>query len=103
MKKTFLASCCLIVLGTSYAMAQAYTGMMDSSSNKGPMDAATKSGAKPATPSAATVASTSKADPDMAKVPTALEALDPKPIETLSPSEARKQYSATDAVKVAVG
>jgi acetyl esterase len=40
-----------------------------------------------------------KADPDMAKVLAALQALGPKPIETLSPSEARKQYSATDAVK----
>ncbi|MEO6946648.1 MAG: alpha/beta hydrolase [Nitrobacter sp.] len=35
----------------------------------------------------------------MAKVLAALNALGPKPIETLSPSEARKQYSATDAVK----
>lgn len=40
-----------------------------------------------------------KADPDMAKVLAALDALGPKPIETLTPSEARKQYSATDAVK----
>ncbi|MET0971073.1 MAG: alpha/beta hydrolase [Tardiphaga sp.] len=39
-----------------------------------------------------------KADPDMAKVLGALQALGPKPIETLSPSDARKQYSATDAV-----
>ena len=40
-----------------------------------------------------------KADPDMAKVLAALGELGPKPIETLSPVEARKQYSATDAVK----
>jgi acetyl esterase len=40
-----------------------------------------------------------KADPDMAKVLAALNDLHPKPIETLSPSEARKQYSAADAVK----
>ncbi|WP_210247748.1 alpha/beta hydrolase [Tardiphaga sp. vice154] len=40
-----------------------------------------------------------KADPDMAKVLAALHALGPKPIEGLDPSEARKQYSATDAVK----
>jgi len=40
-----------------------------------------------------------KADPDMAKVLAALDKLGPKPIETLTPSEARKQYSATDAVK----
>lgn len=40
-----------------------------------------------------------KADPDMAKVLAALNDLHPKPIETLTPSEARKQYSATDAVK----
>lgn len=35
----------------------------------------------------------------MAKVLGALNDLGPKPIETLTPSEARKQYSATDAVK----
>jgi acetyl esterase len=40
-----------------------------------------------------------KADPDMAKVLAALQALGPKPIENLEPFEARKQYSATDAVK----
>ena len=40
---------------------------------------------------------TAKADPDMAKVLAALKALDPKPIETLSPSDARKQPSAADA------
>jgi acetyl esterase len=40
-----------------------------------------------------------KADPDMAKVLAALNELGPKPIENLTPSEARKQYSATDAVK----
>jgi len=40
-----------------------------------------------------------KADPDMAKVLAALQALDPKPIETLTPAEARKRPSATDAVK----
>ena len=39
-----------------------------------------------------------KADPDMAKVLAALAALGPKPIESLTPSEARKQPSATDAV-----
>jgi acetyl esterase len=40
-----------------------------------------------------------KADPDMAKVLAALNELGPKPIETLTPAEARKQYSAADAVK----
>lgn len=40
-----------------------------------------------------------KVDPDMAKVLGALQALGPKPIETLEPSDARKQYSASDAVK----
>ena len=40
-----------------------------------------------------------KADPDMAKVLAALGELGPKPIESLTPAEARKQYSATDAVK----
>jgi acetyl esterase len=44
-------------------------------------------------------ADSNKADPDMAKVLAALNALGPKPIETLTPSEARKQYSAADAVK----
>ena len=55
----------------------------------------------PATPMASTsiADSTAKADPDMAKVLGALSELGPKPIETLTPSEARKQYSATDAVK----
>ena len=38
-----------------------------------------------------------KADPDMAKVLAALKALDPKPIESLTPSEARRQPSAADA------
>ena len=42
---------------------------------------------------------TTKADPDMAKVLAALAALGPKPIETLTPAEARKQSSAADAVK----
>jgi acetyl esterase len=41
----------------------------------------------------------SKTDPDMMKVLNALSVLGTKPIETLTPSEARKQYSATDAVK----
>lgn len=41
----------------------------------------------------------SKADPDMAKVLAALAALDPKPIENLSPADARKQPSAADAAK----
>jgi acetyl esterase len=40
-----------------------------------------------------------KADPDMAKVLAALNQLGTKPIETLTPAEARKQYSAADAVK----
>jgi acetyl esterase len=40
-----------------------------------------------------------KADPDMAKVLAALDQLGTKPIETLTPAEARKQYSAADAVK----
>ena len=41
---------------------------------------------------------TATADPDMAKVLKALADLGPKPIETLSPGDARKQPSATDAV-----
>ena len=49
------------------------------------------------TPMAA-VSPSSKADADMAKVLAALNDLGPKPIETLTASEARKQPSATDAV-----
>jgi acetyl esterase len=40
-----------------------------------------------------------KADADMTKVLDALAALHPKPIETLTPAEARKQPSPADAVK----
>jgi hypothetical protein len=40
-----------------------------------------------------------KADPDMAKVLAILNKLAPKPIETLTPVEARKQYTVADAVK----
>ncbi len=40
---------------------------------------------------------TAKADPDMAKVLAALAALGPKPIESLSAADARKQPSAADA------
>jgi acetyl esterase len=40
-----------------------------------------------------------KADPDMAKVLAILNKLAPKPIETLTPAEARKQYTVADAVK----
>jgi len=40
-----------------------------------------------------------KAEPDMQKVLDAMAALKPKPIETLTPEEARKQPSAADAVK----
>ena len=42
---------------------------------------------------------TAKADPDMAKVLAALVALEPKPIETLTPADARKQPTPADAVK----
>ena len=41
-----------------------------------------------------------KADADMTKVLDALASLNPKPLETLSPAEARKQPSPADAVKV---
>lgn len=40
-----------------------------------------------------------KAEPNMQKVLDAMASLKPKPIETLSPEEARKQPSAADAVK----
>jgi acetyl esterase len=49
------------------------------------------------TVSAPVAAPAAKADPDMAKVLAALDALHPKPIETLTPAEARKQPSAADA------
>jgi acetyl esterase len=49
--------------------------------------------------SSSTADPAAKSDPDMAKVLAALNDLHTKPIETLKPSEARKQYSATDAVK----
>ena len=52
----------------------------------------------PATSPAPAANPSAKADPDMAKVLAALQALGPKPIETLSASEARRQPSATDAV-----
>ena len=42
-----------------------------------------------------------KADTDMRRVLDALAELDPKPIETLSAEEARKQPTPTDAVKSA--
>jgi acetyl esterase len=51
------------------------------------------------TVSAPAVDPAAKADPDMAKVLAALNELGPKPIETLTPAEARKQYSTADAVK----
>ena len=56
------------------------------------------SGEKPAAAKPAAEPS-AKADPDMAKVLAALNQLGPKPIETLTPAEARKQPSAADAVK----
>src|ERR1700761_1542389 len=40
-----------------------------------------------------------KTDPDMAKVLAALRELNPQPIESLTPTEARRQPSAADAVK----
>jgi acetyl esterase len=52
--------------------------------------------------SAPAVDPAAKADPDMAKVLAALNELGSKPIETLTPAEARKQYSAADAVKKVV-
>ena len=48
------------------------------------------------------MAVTGQPDADMAKVLGALQALEPKPIETLSPAEARRQPSAADAVKKVV-
>ncbi|WP_187271532.1 alpha/beta hydrolase [Massilia arenae] len=48
---------------------------------------------------AQTAAQPPKAEPSMQKVLDAMASLKPKPIETLSPEEARKQPSAADAVK----
>ena len=63
-------------------------------------NAQTSSETSPGEKSAIAVADPSaKADPDMAKVLAVLNELGPKPIETLTPAEARKQYSVADAVK----
>ena len=48
---------------------------------------------------AQTAAQPPKAEPNMQKVLDAMAALKPKPIETLSPEEARKQPTPSDAVK----
>ena len=49
-------------------------------------------------PAADAQATAAKPDADMAEVLAALASLEPKPIETLTPSEARKQPTPTDAV-----
>jgi acetyl esterase len=54
---------------------------------------------QPAQNASSHIDTAAKPDPDMAKVLAALQALGPKPIETLTPSEARRQYGAADAVK----
>ena len=64
-----------------------------------PTFAQTATPAAPMMTAPAMASSTSQADPDMAKVLAALQDLGPKPIETLSASEARKQPGAADAVK----
>nr|WP_197064297.1 alpha/beta hydrolase [Methylobacterium sp. ZNC0032] len=52
----------------------------------------------PAAPATATMPTASKPDADMAKVLSVLAGLGGKPIESLEPSEARKQPTPTDAV-----
>lgn len=55
--------------------------------------------AQPAAAAADAQATAAKPDADMAEVLAALASLEPKPIESLTPSEARKQPTPTDAVK----
>jgi acetyl esterase len=74
-----------LVLATTFLIAPAYAQTTAS-------QPAQNSSSSQADPTAAP-------DPDMAKVLGALQALGPKPIETLTPSEARRQYGAADAVK----
>lgn len=85
--RAFLTSVAIATLGFGFA-AQAQTSPPQPMQRTQP--------AQPMTPAGDPSA---KADPDMAKVLKALADLGPKPIETLTPSEARKQPSAADAVK----
>ena len=59
--------------------------------------------APPPPPPAMTAVQPAKAAPDMQMVLDALASLDGKPIETLTPAEARMQPSPADAVKVVLG
>lgn len=81
-----ISTCKIVLLATTAAIA--FSGAVNAQSTT-----------EKSTVTAPVADPAAKADPDMAKVLAALNALGPKPIETLSPSEARKQYSATDAVK----
>jgi acetyl esterase len=84
----------LVLLATTALLVSGSISNAQTSSEKSPAEKSAV--AKPvADPSA-------KTDPDMAKVLAALNQLGPKPIETLTPAEARKQYSAADAVKKVV-
>ncbi len=78
-----------VLLATTALMVCGSPSKAQTSGEKSPGE---KSATATANPSA-------KADPDMAKVLAALNQLGPKPIETLTPAEARKQYSAADAVR----
>ena len=79
-----------LVLATSTALTTVGLGLVQAQT-PAPPSPAVAAPAAPADP-------TTKADPDMAKVLAALKELGPKPIETLTASEARKQPGAADAV-----
>jgi acetyl esterase len=88
---TALSKFKLVLLATTALMVSGSISNAQTSSERSPAEKSAI--AKPvADPSA-------KADPDMAKVLAVLNKLGPKPIETLTPAEARKQYSVVDAVK----
>jgi acetyl esterase/lipase len=79
--RKFLVATSMLALVSSGALAQ--TAAPLPAGQSAPMPAAAKS----------------QPNADMKKVLDALAALGPKPIETLTPSEARKQYGPADAVK----
>lgn len=88
---TALSKFKLVLLATTALMVSGSISNAQTSSERSPGEKSAI--AKPvADPSA-------RADPDMAKVLAVLNKLGPTPIETLTPAEARKQYSVADAVK----
>ena len=81
MKKKYFIASTAFLLAANFAYAQANDTKND-----------TKNGAK-------SVSKQSKAEPPMQKVLDALTMLGPKPLDTLTPEEARKQPTPADAVK----